>query len=168
MNQSKNPKPTATPNVTVPVAPGGSHVVFDQQAAMDRCALPQHQYFPSNMPWEVAEKFDHLQTLDPAGVPLKIEPPERQSADDRKAFPIEGLVAHRGLPPRGPGARPRRAGAQSALVDEDDGSPLLTGLLFKAGQGVRFQRRIPFSSRSTARPSGRWQRKPLAPSQRQT
>jgi hypothetical protein len=30
---------------------------------------------------------------------LEIEPPERQAANDRKAFPVEGLVQHRGLPP---------------------------------------------------------------------
>jgi hypothetical protein len=152
-----------------PEAPvGGSHIIFDQQAAMDRSPIPDDQDFTGNMPLEMAQKFDDLKTLDAAGMNLKIKPPERQSADERKTFPIKGLVQHRGLPPERPGARPCRAGAQTAFVNKDNGSPLLPGLFFKAGQSVRRQRRIAFSSRSTARRSGRWQLKPLAPSKRQT
>ena len=147
---------------------GGGNVIFDQRAAMDRCAIPDDQDFPAQMSLEVVQKLDDLETFDAAGVNLEIEPPERQAADDRKAFPVEGLVQHRGLPAQGPSARPCWASAQSAFVDKDDGSPLLPGLFFKAGQSVRCQRRIAFSSRSTARRSGRWQLKPLAPSNRQT
>src|SRR5436190_18819551 len=98
---------------------------------------------------------------------LEIEPPARQAADDRNAFPIEGFVQHWGLPARCPGACPRGAGAQPAFVDKDDGSPLLPGLFFNAGHSVRRERRIAFSSRSAARRSGRWQLKPLAPSKLQ-
>ena len=147
---------------------GGRHVVFDQHAPMDRCAIPDDQDFPAQMPLEVAQKLDDLEAFDTAGMNLEIEPPERQAADDRKAFPVEGLVQHRGLPPWSPRACPRGAGTQTAFVDKDDGSPLLPGLFFKAGQSVRCQRRIAFLSRSTARRSGRWQLKPLAPSKRQT
>lgn len=147
---------------------GGRNIIFDQHAAMDRCAIPEDQNFPAQMPLEVVQKFDDLDAFDAAGVNLEIKPPERQAADDRKAFPVERLVQHRSLPARGPSARPRWAGAQSAFVDKDDGSPLLAGLFFKAGHSVRDQRRIALSSRSTARRSGRWQLKPLAPSKRQT
>jgi hypothetical protein len=147
---------------------GGRHVVFDQHAPVDRCAIPDDQYFSGNMPLKMAQKLDDLEALDAAGMNLEIEPPERQAADDRKAFPVEGLVQHRSLPARRPSACPRGAGAQPALVDKDDGSPLLPRLFFNPGQSVRCQRRIFFSSRSTARRSGRWQLKPLAPSKRQT
>lgn len=147
---------------------GGGHIVFDQHTPVDRCAIPDDQHFPRNMALEMAQKLDDLETFDATGMDLEIEPPERQAADDRKAFPVEGFVQHRGLPARGPGACPRGAGAQSAFVDKDDGSPLLPGLFFNAGHSVRCQRRIAFSSRSTARRSGRWQLKPLAPSKRQT
>jgi hypothetical protein len=147
---------------------GAGHVVFYQQAPVDRCAIPDDQHFPGNMALEMAQKLDDLEAFDAAGVNLEIEPPERQAADDRKAFPVEGLVQHRGLPARGPSARPRWASAQSAFVDKDDGSLLLSGLFFKAGQPARCQRRTAFASRSTARRSGRWQLKPLAPSHRQT
>ena len=116
----------------------------------------------------MAQKLDDLEALDTAGMNLEIESPERQAPDDRKAFPVEGLVQHWSLPTGRPSACPRGAGAQPALVDKDDGSSLLPGLFFNAGQSVRCQRRIAFSSRSTARRSGRWQLKPLAPSKRQT
>ena len=148
--------------------PGGSNIIFDQYTAVDRCAIPDDQHFPANVPLEVFEKLDHLEAFDAASMDLKIKPPEGQTADDRKAFPVEGLVQHRGLPTRRPSARSRWASAQSAFVDKDDDSPLLAGLFFNAGQLTRFQRRIAFSSRSTARRSGRWQLKPLAPSNRQT
>lgn len=146
----------------------GSHVVLDQTTAMNRCAIPDDQQFARHMPFEMTEKLDRLGALDAAGVDLEIEAPESQPPDDRKAFPIERLVQQRGLSAWRPGACPRGAGAQSTFVDEDDGSPLLTGLFFKAGQTTRFQRRIAFSSRSTARRSGRWQLNPLSPSKRQT
>ena len=147
---------------------GRGHIVFVQQAPVDRCAIPDDQYFSRNVALEMAQKLDDLETFDAAGMDLEIKPPEGQAADDRKAFPVEGLVQHRGLPARCPGAYPRGAGAQSAFVDKDDGSPLFPGLFFKAGHSVRCQRRIALSSRSTARRSGRWQLKPLAPNNRQT
>ena len=147
---------------------GGGHMVFDQQAPVDRCAIPDDQYFSRNMALKMAKKLDNLETFDAAGMNLEIEPPESQASDDGKAFPVEGLVQHRGLPTRCPSACPRGAGAQPALVDKDDGSSLLPGLFFNAGQSVSCQRRIALSSRSTARRSGRWQLKPLAPSKRQT
>lgn len=144
------------------------HVVLDQQTAVDRCPIPQDQYFPAHVPLEVLEKLNHLRAFDAAGMDLKIESPEGQPTDDGKTLPIEGFLQDRGLPSRRPGAYPCRAGAQSAFVDKDDGAPLLAGLFFKAGHSTRFQRRIAFSLRSTARRSGRWQLKPLAPSKRQT
>ena len=106
---------------------GGSHIIFDHQAAVDRRAIPDDQNFAWQMPLEVAQKLDDLGTFDAAGVNLKIKPPERQAADNRKAFPVEGLVQHRGLPTRRPGAYPCRAGAQPAFVNKDNGSPLLPG-----------------------------------------
>jgi len=65
---------------------GGGNVIFDQHTAMDRCAIPDDQDFPAQMSLEVVQKLDDLETFDAAGVNLEIEPPERQAADDRKAF----------------------------------------------------------------------------------
>lgn len=147
---------------------GGGYIVFDQHTPMDRCAIPDNQHFPGDMSLEVAQKLDDLETFNTTSMNLEIEPPERQATDDRKAFPVEGFVQHWGLPTRSPSARAGGPGAQAAFVDEHYGSSLLAGLFFKAGNSVRDQRRIAFSSRSTARRSGRWQLKPLAPSKRQT
>ena len=146
----------------------GGHIVFDQHAPVDWCAIPNDQYFTGEMALEMAQKLDDLEALDAAGMNLEIEPPERQATDDGKAFPVKSLMQHRGFSTRSPSACPRWARAQSAFVNKDDGSPLLLRLFFNAGHSVRCQRRIAFSSRSTARRSGRWQLKPLAPSKRQT
>jgi len=147
---------------------GGGHIVFNQHTPVDRCAIPDDQYFARNMALQMAQKLDDLEALDTAGMNLEIEPPERQAPDDGKALPVKGLMQHRGFSAWRPSAGPRGAGAQPAFVNKDDGSPLLTGFFFNAGHSVRCQRRIFFSSRSTARRSGRWQLKPLAPSKRQT
>src|SRR5438552_2196821 len=53
-----------------------------------------------------------------------------------------------------------RALAQSAFVDEDDGTPFFLGFFLISGQRRCFQRRILSSSRSSARPTGRWQLHP--------
>lgn len=47
--------------------------------------------------------------------------------------------------------------AQPAFVDEDDGAPLAERFFLSCGQRYRFQYRIACSSRSNARPLGRWQ-----------
>ena len=147
---------------------GGGHIVFDEHTPVNGCAIPDDQHLPTDMALEMAQKLDDLEALDTAGLNLEIEPPEGQAPDDRKAFPVEGLMQHRSLPSWSPSAGPRGTCAQPALVNKDDGSPLLPGLFFNAGHSVRCQRRMAFSSRSTARRSGRWQLKPLAPSNRQT
>lgn len=149
-------------------SPGGGNLVFDQKAAMNGRTIPEDQDFPGNMPLEMFEEFNHLQTFDAAGMDLKEESPQGQATDDRKAFPVERLVEHRGLSAWSPGARPGRPGAQPAFVNKDNGSALPARLFFNAGQTSRFQWSIALSSRSTARRSGRWQLNPLAPSNRHT
>src|SRR5450759_1248756 len=69
------------------------------------------------------------------------------------------------------GAQVRTRGgplAQSRLVDEDDDPSLFCSVFFRAGQRVCFQRLIAASSRSSARPEGRWQEKPSETRIRQT
>jgi len=60
-----------------------------------------------------------------------------------------------------------RALAQSAFVDEDDGAALFVGFFLISGQRSCFQRRIFSSSRSKARPTGRWQLQPSCRRMRQ-
>src|SRR5882724_57439 len=148
--------------------PKGGDIVPDQDTAMNRCPIPENKYFPRNVPLEVFQKNDDLGAFDAASVNLEVEPPKRQAANDRKAFPVEGLLEDGRLPARSPGANPRGTGAQSAFIDKDDGSPLLAGFFLMAGHSTRCHFRMAFSSRSNARRSGRWQLKPLAPSNRHT
>jgi len=147
---------------------GGGDVMLDQKTAMDRRAIPQDQNFAGDVPLQVPEKLNDLWAFDAALVDLKVKPPQRQAANNRKAFPVERLVQHRSLPARRPSADSRRPGAQPAFIYENDGSSLLARFFFKAGHPTRCQRRMAFSSRSTARRSGLWQLKPLAPINRQT
>ena len=53
-------------------------------------------------------------------------------------------------------------------VDEDDGAPLAERFFLSCGQRTRFQYRMAFSSRSSARPVGRWQLQPSRRMMRQT
>lgn len=146
----------------------GGDILLDQPTAMDGRAIPQDHEPARNVPLEVAEKLDDLEAFDAARVNLKVKTPQGQPANDREALPVEGFLQHRSLPARSPSPHPGRTGAQSAFVNEDNGPPLLAGFFFKAGQTSFFQRAMASSSRSTARRSGRWQLKPLAPKRRQT
>jgi len=61
-----------------------------------------------------------------------------------------------------------RSLAQSRFVDKNDRASLFLGVFFSAGQRTRFQRRIAFSLRSKARPTGRWQLHPNSRRMRHT
>lgn len=147
---------------------GAGNEVLNQADAVDRSTVPDDGPFPRNMPLEVAEELDDLGALAAAGVDLEVEPVQGQTADHGKAFPAEGFLDHRRLATGRTGAYPGGTGAQSAFVDEDEGSVLFAGSFFIAGHSTRFQWRILAWSRSTTRRSGRWQLKPLSHSRRQT
>ena len=148
--------------------PGGGDIILYQDTAVNGRPIPEQEYFAGKVPLEVSQKVDDLRAFDAAGVNLEIEPPKGQATNDREAFPIKGLLEDGCLSARSPGANPRRTGTQPAFVDKDDGSPLLTGFFLMAGHSTRRHFRMACSSRSTARRSGRWQLKPLAPSNRHT
>jgi hypothetical protein len=67
------------------------------------------------------------------------------------------LLQRRNLSARRPGAHPMGPLAQSALADEDNGAPLAQGIILIQGQSTFFQRATAYSSRSSGRPTGRWQ-----------
>ena len=114
----------------------GRHIVFDQHAPVDGGPIPDDQQFPRQVPLEVVQKIHHLETFDAARMDLEIKPPQRQAANNRKTFPIEGLVQHRSLPTWRPGACTRWTSAQSAFVNKDYGSTLLPGLFLR--RAIRF------------------------------
>jgi len=112
-------------------AAGGEDIVTNQHTAMNGSPIPDHQYFSGNVPLKMLQKLDDLEAFDAAGVDLKIEPPEGQAADDRKTFPIEGLLEDGGLSAWRPSACPRRPGTQAAFVNKDDGAALLPRFFLK-------------------------------------
>ena len=147
---------------------GGADVVAHQHAAMDRGAIPEDEHFPRHMPLEMLQKFNYLEAFDAAGMNLEVEPPQSQGANDREAFPIEGFLQDGGLPAWGPSAGAGGAGAQSTFVNKDNGAALPAGFFFISGQPTRCHFRMARRLPSMAWRSGRWQLKPLAPSNRQT
>ena len=109
----------------------------------------------------MAEEVDDLAGPDGAGIEAEVEAPPRDAGDHRELAPGEvelqlGRFAA-GRPRAGDGGPL----AQSAFIDKDDGSLVFSGLFFSAGQVWRFQRAMASSSRSTARPVGRWQLQPM-------
>ena len=88
-------------------------------------------------------------------VQTEIEVPPGHASSDREQLPVEMVLQHRGLPARRPCAYAVGSLAQSAFVDEDDGTPLAPGFFLSCGQRSRFQCVIACSLRSKARPLGR-------------
>ena len=60
---------------------------------------------------------------------------EGQAADHGKALPAECFLDHRRLAAGSPGVYPGGADAQSAFVDEDEGSALFAGLFLSRATG---------------------------------
>src|ERR1700719_3412231 len=112
------------------------------------------------MTHQMAEELDHLRTFDDAWKEPKVKVPPRNPCHRRQSFPVEVVLQHRGLASRRPGAAAMGPLAEPALVDENYDPALLLGLFFNSGQRSFFHRSIAFSSRSRARPAGRWQLQP--------
>jgi len=101
------------------------------------------------------QEGNDLGTFDGSSVDLKIEVPESDSGNHRKAFPTESLLDDWGLAAWRPRAHPVRARTQAAFVEEDDGASFACGFFLRRGQRSRFQCAIFGSSRSKARREGR-------------
>lgn len=112
----------------------GRDELFDQLAAMNGRSIPKDQEWGLQMAQECFQELNDLRTLDGARMDLEIEVPESYSRNDRKTLPAEGLLEHRGLAARCPGAHPVRTCAQATFVEEDDGAPFPGGFFFRFGQ----------------------------------
>ena len=123
-------------------------------------AIPDYQQSARQMTQQMGKEVHHLRGADGSLVELEIEVPPRDAGDGREHLPVEMILQHWGLSARGPGAHPMGPLAQPALVDEDDGAPLFAGFFLISGQRFCFHSRIFSSSRSSARPTGRWQLQP--------
>ena len=79
------------------------------------------------MPQQMAEEVGDFCGADGAVIEPEVEVPRGDPGGDRQHLPGEVILQDRCLSARRPGPHPMRALAQSALVDEDDGSPLAEG-----------------------------------------
>jgi hypothetical protein len=143
-------------------------VVAHDSAPVGRQAVPDNEQLPAEMALEMREELDDLRSLDGSGEEPEVEIPPRDPGDRREQVPVEVVLQDRRLSTRGPSPAAMGPLGQSALVDEDDRLPLGCSVFFNAGQRTRFQWRIAASSRSRARPVGRWQLQPSRLRSRQT
>src|ERR1700693_565475 len=123
-------------------------------------AVPNDQQLARQMAHQVFEELDYLRTFDGAGKEPKVKVPPRHPCHCRQSFPVEVVLQHRGVSPRRPGAAAMGPLAEPALVDENYDPALIFGLFLTPGSAPSFQRWMAFSSRSNARPVGRWQLQP--------
>ena len=108
------------------------------------------------MPKEMRQEDDRLFLTYRFVEDLEVEVPDCHPGGNGNSLPVEVVLGDRGLSPRCPGATPVWPLAQPALVDKDDGPPLLLGFFLIAGQVLRFHSPMASSLRSSARPVGRW------------
>lgn len=130
--------------------------LIHQTAAMTSQSVPDDQQFSGNVAQKVGQKLHHLWASDGAREQTEIEVPPRHTRHCRQRFPVEVKLQHRSLSSRSPGSASMRTLAQTTLIDENYCPVGVFGVFFTTGQRRRFQRRIAPSSRSKARPVGRW------------
>ena len=127
---------------------------------MARQSIPDDEQLAGNVAEQVRQELDDLGAADCARKQPKVKVPPRHPRHRRQHLPVEVILQHWGLSPWRPGAAAVRALTQSAFVDEDDGAAFVVGFFLISGQRCCFHRRILSSSRSCARPTGRWQLHP--------
>jgi len=143
-------------------------VIAHESRAMRRQSVPDDQQRLADLLAEGMQELDDLRALDGAWKQPEVETPECDAGNGRQLVPVEVVLQDRRLALGRIGAHTGRPFAVSRLVDEDDDPSLFRSVFFRAGQRVCFQRLIAASSRSSARPEGRWQEKPSETRMRQT
>lgn len=133
----------------------------DEAAAVGRQTIPDHEQLSPDLPPQMPQEIDHLGRANAAPVEPEVEAPPGDTGHHRQLAPVEREVQVRGLSTGRPRACQRRLLAQSAFVNEDNGAAFAAALFFSAGHVWRFQRAMASSSRSLARPVGRWQLHPM-------
>jgi hypothetical protein len=103
----------------------------------------------------VAEKLDDLRTLDGFIVQLEIEIVKCDPGDHTQRFLVKVMLQDRCLPARRPGADFMWPGAESAFIDQNDGSAFFLGFFLSAGQVAFLHSAMAASLRSRAWPPGR-------------
>src|SRR5450755_93091 len=146
----------------------GLQVFAHERRAMRSQSVPNDQQWLADLLAEGMKELDDLRPLDGAGKEPEVKAAEGDSGNNRQLAPVEVILQDRSVALGRPGTHSGWPLAQPGLVDEDDDPPLFHSVFFRAGQRVCFQRLIAASSRSSARPEGRWQEKPSDTRMRQT
>jgi len=137
-----------------------SNEVPHRPAPVRRQSIPDDQQPAGYVMQQMGKKKDDLRRADGAGKQTEVEVPPGYPRHGRKRLPVEVVLQHRRLTFRRPSTAAVGPLAQSTLVDEDDGPAFVLGFFLISGQHLCFHSRIFSSSRSSARPVGRWQLQP--------
>jgi len=142
---------------------------FAHQAALVHLQpVPDDQQLALDLRFERLQELDNLRPFDRTAEQAEVELPIADARDQRKLFPIEAVLQYRSLRCGRPRAHARWTLREPRLVYEDDGSRVGGGVFFSVGQRLFFHRAMAFSSRCSARFSGRWQLQPIAAKRRET
>ena len=106
------------------------------------------------------KKLNHLRTSNTTGMQLEVKIPPSNSGHGRKRLPVKRILQHRGLSFRRPGSTAVWPLTEPALINEHYRASFLSGFFLSSGQRRFFHPPIAGSSRSSARPVGRWQLQP--------
>lgn len=137
-----------------------SHKVLNQPTTMTAKPIPDHQHFPWDMAYQVAEELNHLGTSDRSGIQTKVKTPPTNPRYRRKRLPVKRVLQHWSLSLRGPCPAPMGTLAKAALINENYRTSLPLGFFLSSGQRFFFHRSMASSSLCKALPVGRWQLHP--------
>jgi hypothetical protein len=111
---------------------------------------------------QVPEEVDNLFGFHGAVIQPEVEVPEGNPGDRRQIVPVEVVLKDRRLASRSPSAGAMRLLGKATFVDKDYRAAFPTRFFLMAGQCFFFHWVIASSSRSKARPTGRWELHPRA------
>ena len=119
--------------------------------------VPDYDDPSVHMAQEVSQEYQDLLGGDRSGTDQDVQLPLVADAGDRRELRPAIAVADNGrLSTWSPGPDSGRDQAETALVGEDQRGFLLAGFFLMRGQSFWIQRSTAASSRSIARPVGRW------------
>ena len=119
--------------------------------------VPDHDHPATHVAQKMAEENQDLLRGDRPMTDQDVQLPIRADARDRRELrPAIAVRDHRGMPLGSPGTDTSRDQAEPALIYEDQRGFQPARFFLMRGHSSRTHRRTSASSRSTARPVGRW------------
>jgi hypothetical protein len=112
------------------------------------------------MAQQMVKEHDDLGTADGPRKQPEVEVPPRDPGQRRPPFPVEVILQDRGLPARRPRATASGRALSPLSATKTIVYPRRARRFFNVGHRCRFHCRMAVSSRSNARPIGRWQLQP--------